>query len=598
MILCSMKNVSKSFGGHLLFTNLDLEVQEHAKIGLVGRNGTGKTTIFKLLKGMEQADSGTVSIKKQTKIAYLEQIPQARPDETGEDVLRRAFAELTAIREKLTLLETEMADMESAKLEKVLVQYGSLQEQFERLGGYESEAKLTKVAEGLKLAELLGKEFRSLSGGEKTKLGLGMVLLEEPDLLLLDEPTNHLDVGAVEWLEQFIKEYRGTVLLISHDRYFLDETVNRIMELEDGEITVYHANYSRYTEEKQKQLLLEFQAYQEQQKKIKKMREAIKRLREWANRANPPSEGLHKRARNMERALERMEKLKKPVVDQKKMDLHFEGTKRSGKRAAVIESASKSFGDRELFSGVNLEVHYRERLALVGENGSGKSTLLRMILGDEEADTGRAVIGSSVRLGYLSQQVIPDCAGSMTLIEFFREGLPITEAEARHILAKFLFYGPAVFKKMSGASGGEKMRLQLARLMQLDLNFLILDEPTNHLDIDSREVLEDAIEHFEGTVLAVSHDRYFLEKLFPKTAWLAGGNLHLFEGSYKYAKEKMNEKRPTERTALKTAAELENELLQLEMKIERILRASPLSEEIPRLERQRGELYAELESIL
>jgi len=306
------------------------------------------------------------------------------------------------------------------------------------------------------------------------------MLLQKPDLLLLDEPTNHLDLFAVEWLEQFLKEYNGTVMVISHDRYFLDEVVTKIFDLEDGEIHVYHTNYSRFVEEKEERLLQEFQAYQEQQKKIKKMKEAIKRLREWANQANPPNEGLHKRARSMERALERMEKLKKPILERKQMGLQFEGQERSGKDVVVMKEVSKGFAEHLLFNEANLHVRFQERAAIVGRNGTGKTTLLKLLLEQIEPDAGEIRIGSSVKIGYLSQHAYGNRKSNV--LEAFREYVAVTEGEARHILAKFLFYGPAVFKKVTQLSGGEKMRLRLAQLMYQDINFLILDEPTNGLD--------------------------------------------------------------------------------------------------------------------
>ncbi len=278
--------------------------------------------------------------------------------------------------------------------------------------------------------------------------------MQKPDLLLLDEPTNHLDLFAVEWLEQFLKEYTGTVIVISHDRYFLDEVVTKIFDLEDGEIHVYHTNYSQFVEEKEERLLQEFQAYQEQQKKIKKMKEAIKRLREWANQANPPNEGLHKRARNMERALERIEKLKRPILERKQMGLQFEGQERSGKDVVVMKEVSKGFAGRPLFEQANLHVRFQERAAIVGRNGTGKTTLLKLLLKEMEPDAGAIRMGSSVKIGYLSQHAYENMKSNV--LEAFRENVAVTEGEARHILAKFLFYGPAVFKKVTQLSGGEK----------------------------------------------------------------------------------------------------------------------------------------------
>jgi ATP-binding cassette, subfamily F, member 3 len=546
MIICSAQELSKMFGGNLIFEDLSFEIPEGARIGLVGRNGTGKTTIFKLLSGVETPDTGMIHLKKGAKVGYLAQIPQYPEGTKGLDVLKSAFSHLLGTGERLKELESRMGhEGDPDKLNILLEEYGKLQDEFTLSGGYEIDADIAKISNGLEINELLGKDFNQCSGGEQTKLCLGLILLQKPDLLLLDEPTNHLDIGAVEWLEDFLKEYEGTVLCISHDRYFLDHVINRVFDLEDGELTIYHKNYSGFVKEKEERLLLEFQAYQEQQKKIKKMKEAIKRLKEWANQANPPNEALHKRARNMERALERMEKIKRPLLERKKMGLEFEEADRSGKVVFSMKDVTKSFDGRALFTEADMLVHFKDRTAIVGQNGTGKSTIIKMLLGSEKCDSGEMKVGSNVKLGYLSQHfTIAD--PEARLIDAFRDEVSVTEGDARHILAKFLFYGPNVFRKVGRLSGGEKMRLRLAQLMHQDINFLVLDEPTNHLDIDSREVLEDALEDFKGTILAVSHDRYFLNKLFHRTYWIHDGKLHSFEGPYSWAKEKLAELAPPE----------------------------------------------------
>ncbi|TMU84968.1 ABC-F family ATP-binding cassette domain-containing protein [Bacillus sp. BHET2] len=539
MIICSAQELSKMFGGHLIFEELSFEIPEKARIGLVGRNGSGKTTIFKLLSGVEAPDKGLIHLKKGAKVGYLAQIPQYEEGTKGMDVLRSAFSDLIKSGERLKELEIEMgAEQDPDTLNRLLDEYGKIQDQFTLAGGYEIDSTISKIVNGLGIGDLVEKEFNDCSGGEQTKLCLGLILLEKPDLLLLDEPTNHLDIGAVEWLEDFLKEYEGTVLCISHDRYFLDNVITKVYDLEDGELTIYHTDYSGFVKEKEENLMIEFHAYQEQQKRIKKMKEAIKRLREWANQANPPNEALHKRARNMERALERMEKIKRPILDRKKMGLEFEETDRSGKIVFSMEEVSKSYGEKTLFQDASFLVHFKDRTAIVGQNGTGKSTIIKMLLGEETADAGKVKIGSNVKLGYLSQHfTVAD--PNVRLIDAFREEVTVAEGDARHILAKFLFYGPNVFRKVGQLSGGEKMRLRLAQLMHQDINFLVLDEPTNHLDIDSREVLEDALEDFKGTILAVSHDRYFLNKLFKKTYWIQKGKLYFFDGPYSWAKEKL-----------------------------------------------------------
>lgn len=545
MITLSVNSISKMFGGNAIFENLSVEIHEGDRVGLVGRNGSGKTTLFKLLAGEETPDSGQIHWRKGTSIGYLAQIPIFQNDTTALDVLKTAFASLIEMEKQMKELELEMArpDVTPDQLDRCVEKYGQLQDQYTNLGGYEMEANIDRISNGLSIQSLLDKSFQSLSGGEKTKIGLAQLLLKQPDLLLLDEPTNHLDLMSVEWLGQFLKEYKGTVVIVSHDRYFLDDVVTKMLDLEDGEITSYIGNYSVFVKEKEERLLKEFQAYEEQQKKIKKMKEAIKRLREWANRANPPNEGLHKRARNMERALERMEKLDRPILNRKKMNLEMEVADRSGKDVVVMKGVTKSFGDQLLFKDANLHIQFRERVAMVGENGTGKSTLIKMLLQNEKADSGELKLGSNVKIGYLSQHIFPDKKDE-TVIEVFRDEVKVTEGEARHILARFLFYAHSVFRKVSQLSGGEKMRLRLAQMMYQDLNFLILDEPTNHLDIESREVLEEALEEFNGTILAVSHDRYFLDKLFDRIYWIKDKKLYPFAGGYQWAREKLSEMKP------------------------------------------------------
>ncbi|QWG48597.1 ABC-F type ribosomal protection protein [Bacillus mycoides] len=627
MTICSVNNVKKSFGGNIIFENISLEIKNGERIGLVGRNGSGKTTIFQLLTGIEGLDAGAIHVKKGTRIGHVAQIPKFNNEMNVYDVLSSAFKKEKELEIEMHALEKNMAEeQESSALQKLMERYGVIQERYAFLGGYEIEANIMKVANGLQVTELFLRSFMELSGGEQTKVSLAYMLLQKPDLLLLDEPTNHLDLFAVEWLEQFLKEYTGTVMVISHDRYFLDEVVTKIFDLEDGEIHVYHTNYSQFVEEKEERLLQEFQAYQEQQKKIKKMKEAIKRLREWANQANPPNEGLHKRARNMERALERIEKLKRPILDRKQMGLQFEGQERSGKDVVVMKEVSKGFAERSLFEKVNLHLRFQERAAIVGRNGTGKTTLLKLLLKEMQQDAGEIRIGSSVKIGYLSQHAYGNMKNNV--LEAFRDCVAVTEGEARHILARFLFYGPAVFKKVTQLSGGEKMRLRLAQLMYQDVNFLILDEPTNHLDIESREVLEEALEQYNGTILAVSHDRYFLNKLFEKTYWIDEHKLFEFAGNYAWARQKWEERiekqvvkqkqqqqgnkalevMPIKKKKSRDLEAVENELMHieediyaLECKMEHVVDVEMLEqlyEEKTKKEFLRAELYNELENIV
>ncbi|WP_152655945.1 ribosomal protection-like ABC-F family protein [Oceanobacillus sp. CFH 90083] len=549
-MICQMNQVKKMYGGNIIFENLSLEIKEKERIGIVGRNGGGKTTLLRLMAGITKQDEGNIHWKKATTIGYLEQIPHPGEGIRVFDVLKQSHEEIVALEKRMKALEQAMQNQNSEKeMNKNIEEYGEAQDRFTVLGGYELEANIDRITTGLQIDDLLQMPFEQISGGEKTKVGLAKILLQDPDLLLLDEPTNHLDLPAVEWLGEFLNNYEGTVVVISHDRYFLDEVAGRILDLEDGELAVYHTNFTGYVKEKEERLLREFQAYEEQQKKIKKMKEAIKRLREWANRANPPNEGLHKRAKNMERALERMEKLNKPQLHRKKMQMELDSSDRSGKDVVVMTAVRKQFGAKLLFDNVDMHIRYQDRVAVIGENGTGKSTLIQLMLGNLEPDQGEVMIGSNVKIGYLSQHVFHDIDPDQTVLETFREAISVTEGKARHILAKFLFYGEHVFRKVTQLSGGEKMRLRLAQLMHQDINTLILDEPTNHLDIDSREVLEETLEGFEGSLIAVSHDRYFLDKQFDYLYWIEDKRITRYLGNYSWAKERRKGQLPEKQTA-------------------------------------------------
>ncbi|MGZ9584001.1 ribosomal protection-like ABC-F family protein [Paenibacillus marinisediminis] len=540
MIQC--QQVKKGYGATAVLLDVTFEIGEQERVGLIGRNGTGKTTLFQLLNGSEKPDAGQIAIKKGARIGYLEQVPHAEEAATVRDVLERAFAEPKRWQREMQELERLMSDPQASRDERqfadLLRRYGELQERFERAGGYELDARLGRVASGLGIPEAqLARPFAELSGGEKTKVGLAAMLLEEPDVLLLDEPTNHLDMHAIEWLEQFLQSYSGTVVVISHDRYFLDRVVTKIIELEDGEAITYYTNYSDYQKEKEARLLQQFADYKEQQKKIKKMKESIKQLIEWANRANPPNPGLYRRAASMQKALDRMVKLKRPIMERRAMELDLNQRDRSGVQVVTLDRVGKSYDDRTLFSGASELLRYGERVALLGANGSGKSTLLKCILGEIAPDAGEVKLGSRVAVGYLAQEAAPEDEGA-TVLAYYRDAVGMEEGEARGRLARFLFCGADVFKSVRSLSGGEWSRLRFALLMHEQPNLLVLDEPTNHLDIDSREALEEALEDFPGTVLAVSHDRYFINRIAHKIWALENGSLISTPGGFEHYKEK------------------------------------------------------------
>ncbi len=544
-MICNVNEVSQQYAGTTIFESVTFEVKQGERIGLVGRNGSGKTTLMKLLANSETPSSGSIYWKKGCSIGYLEQMPSYSDDLLVKDVLRTVFAELTEKETEMARLEIAMSqDTNQHQLEQLMNQYGKIQEQYLQDGGYEIDSSMDQVAQGLNIAHLMDATFEQLSGGEQTKVGLAMTLLRNPDLLLLDEPTNHLDFAAIEWLEQFISNYTGAVVIISHDRYFLDKAVQKVIDIEDGEYTIYHSNFSEYVKEKEEKIIKEFQVYEEQQRKIKKMKERAKVLREWANRAVPPNPGLHKKARHMERMIERMEKVKKPI-HHKQMNLEINASKRSGKDVVKTKGVSKSYGERLIINDAAVHIRFGEKIGLIGNNGAGKSTLLKLLLGKETPDSGEVKMGENLKVGYLSQHLFIDKSDER-LIDVFREPLQIEEGQARHHLANFMFYGQDVFKPISGLSGGEKMRLRLAQLMLENINFLVLDEPTNHLDIESRELVEETLENFQGTILAVSHDRYFLDKLFKKIYWIEHQQVKAYEGGYSWARSKKMENQEKE----------------------------------------------------
>lgn len=542
-MIVSMNHVQKYYGANLVLSNITFEVKDGDRVGLIGRNGQGKTTLAKIITGQSKPDGGTVLLRKGTKVGWLEQIPDYQDETSVYDVLARGYQAVLLAQAQMRHLEEQMTLPEvfesQAQLQHVLRDYERARHAFEQGGGYEMDAHIERVARGMGVAaEKYARPFRSLSGGEKTKVGLAALLVERPDLLLLDEPTNHLDMSAIEWLEQYLAGYAGTVIVISHDRYFLDKVVSKVIEIEDGEACTYYANYSGYQQQKEENLLNQFNAYQEQQKKIKKMQEAIKRLREWA-KLNPLNVSFPRKANSMQKALDRMEKIKRPILERKAIDLVLTESDRSGKQVAVLEGIAKSFGQRTLFQGVSELLVYGERVFLIGENGAGKSTIFKMLLGSVAPDAGRVELGSRVEVGYLAQEAAPQ-EESKSVLQYFRDevAVPMEEGQARGQLSRFLFYGSDVFKQVRSLSGGEWTRLRLALLTYRKPNLLLLDEPTNHLDIESREALEEALEEYPGTLLIISHDRFFINRLAERIWALEAGALTPYLGNFEYYKEK------------------------------------------------------------
>ncbi|MDF2647524.1 MAG: transporter ATP-binding protein [Paenibacillus sp.] len=540
MLIVNGQNIKKYHGAQLVLEDVAFEIHQGERIGLVGRNGSGKSTLLRLISKMEKPDEGQLTVRKDTRIGYLAQIPTEWESGTVYDVLAASFQEVLECRANMTELEQRMSSpdvmSDEKQLDQLLKRYSQQQERFEREGGYELDARIDQVANGLRIArEFYERSFTSLSGGEKTKIALASQLIGKPDLLLLDEPTNHLDLFGVEWLEEYLTHYDGACFIVSHDRYFLDRVVTKIVELEDGESTTYLTSYSGYVKEKEVRLLQQFADYQEQQKVIKKMKETIKQLTEWGRVGG--NEKFFRRAASMQKALDRMEKLKRPVLDPKAAEFGLKLDDRSGRRVIRFDDVNKQYGDKVLLKRASGLLEYGEKVMLVGHNGSGKTTLLKMILGEEQPDQGELELGARVDIGYLAQQEYPE-DHKKSVLTYFCEEAKLEEGEARGRLAAYLFYGADVFKSVCSLSGGEWTRLRLALLVLRKPNLLILDEPTNHMDIASREALEEALEEFPGTVLAVTHDRYFMNRLSRKIWELDQGRITVYLGNFDDYKEK------------------------------------------------------------
>ena len=532
MVIVELKSIEKSFGIEEVITDFDLSLQNGERIGLIGRNGTGKTTIFKILAGLEEPDSGEIIINNDIEIGLLSQQPDLSQRNTIFEECLEVFAKEIKLQQKLSELEEKIANSGS-ETDRLLREYSKLQERFEQSAGYSYESKIKQVAIGLGFEhEELNKTIKMLSGGEKTRVGLIKLLLEEPDLLLLDEPTNHLDIESVEWLEEYLNNYPGSVIIISHDRYFLDKTITRIVEIEFGENEDYPGNYSFYLEEKERRYEIRLKKYQEQQKKIKKIKEQIEQYRVFGNAGAGDNPKFHRQAKSLEKKLEKMERIPKPRKKEN-ISLNLQPSTRSGDEVLKIKDIEFSFPGEKLLDGVDLELFRSEKTALIGPNGSGKTTLLKMILSDLEPDSGDIKIGHGVEIGYYAQQN-PVFNSEDTLLHALQMKTGLKTSEARDLLAKFLFKGEDVYKKVGALSGGEISRLRLLQLMHGKANFLILDEPTNHLDLDSREILEASLNDYAGTVLVVSHDRYFLNKVVDKIYEIKNKEMIKFIGDYDY----------------------------------------------------------------
>ena len=578
----SVSNLIKSFEiGRNVLDGLSFTVTAGERVGILGHNGCGKTTLFRILTGEVRPDEGEIAIAPGKRLGLISQIPVYPEGWTTEMVLRDAHRRLYAISERMDELTERMEQDQSPAL---LREYDKLQEDFRRLGGYEMDVDRSRVANGLDIPpQMLAQPFDSLSGGEKTRVNLARLILENTDILLLDEPTNHLDLRATEWLEDYLLHFKGTVLAISHDRYFLDKVVQRCIEINEGKAEFYSGNYSFYVEERQRRFEEKLKKYEKDQAKIEQLTRAAEQMHLWAFMGN---DKLHKRAFSMEKRIEKLSRTEKPK-EQRRLNVKFREKEFVGDEVLVMDGLEKRYGERVLFSGLDMLVTGGERIALIGDNGTGKSTLVKLIMNLEKPDKGWLYLGPTVRTAYLPQ-LVGFSNEERSALDTMLYDCRCQPQEARDRLAAFGFRGEDVLTPVGALSGGEKSRLRLCMLMGGDINFLILDEPTNHLDIASREWMEDALSDYEQTLLFVSHDRYFIDKFATRVWELRGGQITDFRGGYREFRAWR------ERQELVTQIEKQKEREQPKEKKPKSERPKNNDKAIARLEREIARLEARI----
>ncbi len=564
-MILACKDINKSYGINTVLENISFHIEEHEKVAVVGVNGAGKSTLFKILVGSISYDSGQIYKSKETSIGYLAQDMQIDTKNTVFNEMLKIFSNLMEIENTLRNIESDMANHSGEELEKLMSDYSKMQHKFEQSNGYGYKSKIKGVLKGLGFSdEEFEQPIYQLSGGQKTRVALGKLLLTEPDILLLDEPTNHLDIDAINWLEEFLRSYSGSILIISHDRYFLDRVVNKIIEIENKKSTQYNGNYTYYAKKKEILRQVQIKQYLDQQKEIKHQQQVIEKLRSF-NR-----EKSIKRAESRQKLLDKIEKIEKPESLPDKMRLILEPSIESGNDVIYIENVSKSFDNISLFKNINIDIKKGEKVALIGSNGIGKTTLFRIILNLMQSDSGEIKFGTNVKIGYYDQEQ-QNLDENKTIIEEISYYYPnMTNTQIRNMLAAFVFTEDDVFKPIYTLSGGEKGRVVLAKLMLSGANFLLLDEPTNHLDMFSKEILEDAINNFSGTILYISHDRYFINKTATRILEMNQNGITQYLGNYTYYIEKKleNKQNQIENTITQVAEESSNKEQWLKQKEE------------------------------
>lgn len=535
MLEIVLNKVSKNFGNKQVLRNVNIEVKTNEKVALIGPNGCGKTTILRLIAKEESPTTGEVFTRKNAKIGVLEQYPREElQGQKVKEIIHSSFQEINELKERMEKEEKKL--YEAIDLEKTIVRYTRLQEEFQHLGGYEVESKIEKLVAAFHLEQLLDKSYSSLSGGEKTIVNLISILLQNPDILLLDEPTNHLDINMLEWLENYLENVSKTIIIVSHDRYFLDKVATKTILIDNGEEEVFHGNYSYYLKENEDRITREFNEYKNQQKQIEAMKASIKRLKEYGRLAYPCGEKFFKRAASIEKRLEKIDVLEKPKNNELS-NLSFKVDQRSGNDVISWNHFSLQIGDKVLLKNTKCEIHYQEKVCIMGKNGTGKSTLIKEIIkGNPEIK-----IGSNIKIGYIPQEITFENEKE-TVIQEARKYFIGYEEHLRSALVKFLFYAEGIHTRLDQLSGGERLRLKLFCLMQQDRNLLILDEPTNHIDITTKEILEEALKEYQGTIIIVSHDRYFINKVATRILMIEDKKIVSYVGNYDDYKREISRK--------------------------------------------------------
>lgn len=536
IMILACNAIHKSYGVDVIIDKISFHIEEKEKAAIVGVNGAGKTTLFKIITNQISADSGEVIVPKGTTMGYLAQNQQIEGEKTIYEEMLSVFDDIMQMENQLHNMEHRMANLQGKELSDFMERYSNLQHNFEQKDGYSYKSRLKGVLKGLGFLEKeYDKPINQLSGGQKTRVYLGKLLLSKPDILLLDEPTNHLDMDSLQWLEGFLKSYSGAVILISHDRYFMDAIVTKVIEIENKKSSVYEGNYSFYAHQKQINRQIQLKAYVQQQKEIKHQEDVIQTLRSF-NR-----EKSIKRAESREKALDKIQKIEKPENLPDKMRLTLNPKVESGNDVIHAEGLSKSFGEKKLFSNVDFDIKKEEKIAVIGSNGVGKSTLFKILLSQIEQEKGEIRFGANVHVGYYDQE-LQQLNENKTIFQEIADTYPkMTNGQIRNVLAAFVFTGDDIFKPISALSGGEKGRVSLAKIMLSESNFLLLDEPTNHLDMYSKEILEDAINNYTGTVLYISHDRYFINRTAQRILELTPNGMKQYLGNYSYYLEKKEE---------------------------------------------------------